>query len=94
MNCIDWNKKCLKSLYRDTEKQQFYIKVYDVLKTTPTGFANCVEPCFDCKCFEGQGFDTSRNYLRCSLIGVLYEIVDIPDKFKKKIFTIFDFIGE
>lgn len=81
--------KCLKSLYRN--EGQFYLKILDEAITVPTGFLD-KEPCYKVQCYEGQGFRTDITWLRKSLIGSLYEIVDIPDKFKKKQLTIFDFI--
>lgn len=83
----DWTKYCLKGIYQDV-----YIKVYDIVVTTPTGFSNIQEECFDCACYDGQGFDTSRHYLRTSLIGSLYKIVEIPKRFKERQLSIFDFI--
>lgn len=89
---IDWSKKCLKSLYRDSQKEQFYVKIFGVVNTIPSGFKDIKELCFDCQCYEEQGMRVKRTYLRCSLIGSLYEIVDIPDKFRMKQYSIFDYI--
>lgn len=58
----------------------------------PTGFENAKQLCFDCKCYDGQGYRTERHYLRCCLIGILYEIVEIPRKFKETQMSIFDYI--
>lgn len=89
---IDWSQKCLKSLYRDSQKEQFYVKVFGVVNTIPSGFKDKKELCFDCQCYNGQGMKVERIYLRCSLIGSLYEIVDIPETFKMKQMSIFDFL--
>lgn len=91
----DWNKYCLKSTYHESDKHEFYVKVHKVVNAIPTGFKGIKELCFDCENFEGQNMNKDRGYLRCSLIGHLYEIVEIPDKFKQKPMkpmTIFDFI--
>lgn len=89
---IDWTTHCLRSTYQESKDKQFYIKVYDVLIAEPTGFTNNKQLCFDCACYEGQGYRTERSYLRCELIGSLYEIVDIPKKFLQKQLSIFDFL--
>lgn len=89
LETIDWNKYCLKSIYSDKE---FYIKVYDVVETIPSGFKDKIENCFDCACFDGQNYNTERTYLRCSLIDVLYKIVEIPKNFKEHQLSLFDFL--
>lgn len=94
---IDWTTHCLKSIYHESKDKEFYIKVFNVGEYEPTGFINAKQLCFDCRCYEGQGYKTERSYLRCCLIGSLYEIVEIPRKFKEsKIIqmSIFDFIGD
>lgn len=93
----DWNKYCLKSTYHESDKHEFYVKVHKVVNVIPTGFKGIKELCFDCENFEGQNMNKDRSYLRCSLIGHLYEIVEIPNKFKQKPMkpmTIFDFMEE
>lgn len=87
---IDWNEYCLKSKYHESEKYEFYLQVYNVGEYIPTGFLDHKELCFDCKPYHEQGYKEDRSYLRCSLIGSLYEIVKIPPKFKNK--TLFDFM--
>lgn len=82
--------KCLKSLYR--HEGQFFLKILDEAIMIPTGFEGHEEPCYKVQCYEGQGFRTDISWLRKSLIGILYEIVDIPKQFKQKQLTIFDFI--
>ena len=89
MTNIDWNKYCLKSLYR--HEGQFYIEVFGVRTAIPDGFSQ-PEQCFECRCFEGQGFDTSVSFLRTSLIGSLYEIVEKPKHFCYVQLTMFDLI--
>lgn len=89
---IDWTTHCLMSTYHGRKDEEFYLKVYGVGEYEPTGFNNAKQLCFDCQCYEGQGYRTERHYLRCDLIGHLYEVVEIPDKFRIKQFSIFDFI--
>ena len=94
----DWNKYCLKSTYHESDKHEFYVKVHKVVNAIPTGFKGIKQLCFDCENFEGQNINKDRGYLRCSLIGHLYKIIEIPDKFlnnSKKInrrLSIFDFL--
>lgn len=89
---IDWTTHCLRSTYHESKDKEFYIKVFNVGIYEPTGFSNNKQLCFDCKCYEGQNMRTERSYLRCELIGSLYEIVKIPEKFLKKQMSIFDFM--
>ena len=89
---IDWNTHCLKSTYHNNSSEEVYIKVFNVGKYEPSGFSNAKQLCFDCKCFDGQNYDTKRSFLRCCLLGTLYEVVPIPKKFKERQMTIFDFL--
>lgn len=88
---IDWNEYCLKSKYHESEKYEFYLQVLNVDEYIPTGFTHeHKELCFNCRPYQEQGMRSEGCYLRCSLIGSLYEIVKIPPKFKNK--TLFDFM--
>lgn len=89
---IDWTTHCLKSIYHESKDKEFYIKVFNVGEYEPTGFKNAKQLCFDCQCYARQGYIVERGFLRCSLIGSLYEIVDIPNEFKMKQLSIFDFM--
>lgn len=90
----DWNKYCLHSIYHGSKDEEFYIKVFKVVEAIPTGFSGFKELCFDCQCYENQNYKVERNFLRVSLLGTFYEIVEIPDVFnkKKQKLTIFDFM--
>lgn len=94
----DWSKYCLHSIYHGCKNEEFYIKVHKVVNAIPTGFSGFKELCFDCQCFENQGYDTKREFLRVSLLGIFYEVVKIPDAFKEhkqqamKKMSIWDFI--
>lgn len=89
---IDWSTHCLMTTYHQSKNDEIYIKVFGVVETTPTGFVGVHQLCFDCQCYEGQGYKTDRDYLRCELVGKLYDIVEIPDKYKMKQMSIFDFL--
>lgn len=90
---IDWTTHCLRSTYHNGS-DEVYIKVYSVLEATPTGFfEDMKELCFHCQCYEGQGYRTEPSYLRCSLLDSLYEVVEIPKRFKFEQTSIFDFIN-
>lgn len=92
----DWNKKCLKSIYHESKKDEFYLKVLKVEYHTPTGFIGFKELCLlTDKLNEEQNIQGGESWLRASLIGVFYKIVDIPKQEKKNPSyvqtTIFDF---
>lgn len=89
-----YNLKCLCSNYHDNIKYEFYLQILDDDIVIPTGFSDGPEPCYKVKAFEGQEVNSSIIWLRKSLIGSLYVVVDIPNKFLNsyKQLTIFDFI--
>ena len=91
---IDWNKKCLKSIYHESKKDEFCLKVLKVEYHTPTGFTGFKELCLlTDKLNEEQNIQGGESWLRASLIGVFYEIVDIPKQKQKdyKQMSIFDY---
>lgn len=86
--------KCLQSTYHGSKKEEFYLQILDEDVVTPTGFVGTQEPCYKVKAFDGQGYKTDTTWLRKSLIGTLYEVVDTPQRFLKTNMqlSIFDFI--
>lgn len=78
-----WKTKCIRSTYREAGalKEQFYAKVLDESKEEILT-----------QCYPGQGMDETPSWMRKSLIGVLYEIVDIPESQKPKQYSIYDYI--
>lgn len=92
MKNTDWNKYCLKSNYHQSDSDEFYLKVLDVKKTVPTGFTGSKELCFYNEPFGNQNIKMEQSYLRCSLVGSLYKVVEIPSKFKARQLTLFDFL--
>ena len=92
MKNTDWTKYCLKSIFHQFDSEEYYLKVFSVKKVIPTGFAGFKELCFENEPFEGQNMQMGKQYLRCSLIGSLYKVVEIPSKFKERQMTLFDFI--
>ena len=90
----DWNKKCLKSIYHESKKEEFYLKVLKVEKHTPDGFTGLEELCFlTDRLNDKQNIVGGEKWIRISLLGIFYEIVDIPKEENKEYtqMTIFDF---
>lgn len=86
--------KCLRSTYRGSKKDEFYLEILDEVVAIPSGF-NQPEDCYKVRVFDGQGFKTDVHWLRKTLIGTLYEVVDTPNQFlpsQNKQLTIFDFM--
>lgn len=90
----NWNEKCLHSIYHGCKDEEFYLRVYDVDYVVPSGFSGFKELCFLVdKLDDNQNIQGGKEWLRVSLLGVFYEIVDMPKQTQKqyKQMSLFDF---
>ncbi len=85
----DWKNKCLKSTYHEYAKEEFYLEVFETDYQVPTGFAGHKELCLLCDTLDGK-VKEGKQWLRASLIGKLYIIVEKPKKQPKQM-SIFDY---